>query len=174
MICFLWSLLTHRFLILCIRRQHQLRVHLQALGYPIHNDILYGGMVDGNNKAEMLKNTIQAMTKAAEHDRHYTPDDGRMTKQTIQDAKEFCLCCQGESGIKQSFNSAQLLVEGHQIDLHALAYRIHFQKKEKERKKAIEINESNQRLPVLEMHVKSPLWADSILHSDLCWLDKSI
>ena len=153
-----------------ISRQHQLRVHLQALGFPIHNDVLYGGKVDSDSKNVMKINAIQAIIDATKEDKCHLSKDQRVTEEIIQQAKEVSLCYKGVNGIEKAFNSAQLLVEGHAIDLHALAYRIKFEKKSK-KKKSTEKKKDERALAILELRVKPPSWVDASITSNLTWLD---
>lgn len=39
-------------------RTHQIRVHLQFLGYPILNDVIYGGRFVGNNIIDFMPNRL--------------------------------------------------------------------------------------------------------------------
>lgn len=95
-------------------RNHQLRVHLQWLGFPICGDVLYGGRVvadDACDKTSVLQCLEKALLKFA-----YNPDEAS--------ARAACPCC--IDGIEKSFTDAQLLQAGHAIRLHALRYTVTF------------------------------------------------
>jgi hypothetical protein len=156
-------------LLLLLSRQHQLRVHLQAIGFPIYNDVLYGGTVKSNEK--MLSKALQAMSTTKQNDISFQSKNETLTEEIIQEAKDFCLCCKGNSGIQKSFNSHQLLMEGHAIDLHALSYRIKFAPKRKQSKQSRESENVKDPLAVLDLSVNPPSWAKDIDLSGLKWLD---
>jgi hypothetical protein len=153
------------------RRQHQLRVHLQALGFPIHNDVIYGGEVDSSCKNKMKENSIQALNESVKNDRSCVSIEDKVTEEIIQQAKQFSLCRQGKKGIEQSFNSAHLLVEGHAIDLHALTYRIKFNKKRKKKGKLTEDMQNEKPLAIMEFSVRAPSWVDTSIITESSWLD---
>lgn len=150
-------------------RQHQLRVHLHAIGFSIHNDLLYGGEVEKPQQNQMKTSSIEAIEKSMQKDKCHLSLDDFVTEESIKQAKEVSLCCRGKDGIEQSFNDAQLLVKGHAIDLHALAYKIHFERKK--RKKSSKEGEK-ETLAVLDLFVKAPTWADIDVTAISCWLDK--
>lgn len=152
-----------------LSRQHQLRAHLQAIGFPIDNDVLYGGTVKSSEK--MLSEVLQAMSNANQNDRSFLSKSETLTEEIVQEAKDFCLCCKGNGGIHKSFNSHQLLMDGHDINLHALSYRIKFEPKRKQLKQSPEENDATNPLSVLELSVKPPSWAKDIDFSSLKWLD---
>ena len=110
-------------------RQHQLRVHLKFLGFPILNDALYGGVSDEFSE-DMEKDAVGALRSLAT-----THSDveilskkfGNISDNAASAAKEMCLICQGK--YLKKFNSSQLLAGGHCIDLHATTYTITFEKK---------------------------------------------
>ncbi len=148
-------------------RQHQLRVHLQALGFPIHNDVLYGGRVESNLKDDMKDKSIKALINAAKDDKSCLSIDEKVSTEMIRQAKDVSLCYKGKKGIEYSFNSAHLLIEGHSIDLHALAYKVKF---EKRRKKSTKCSKGEQLLATMKFSVPNPIWAQNIV-SDCLWLD---
>lgn len=111
-------------------RQHQLRVHLQFIGFPICNDTLYGGTQDAAIKDEKKEAALNALSNATVNDLSVDNEDTGITKEVICAAKETCLVCQGKA--EDAFSSSQLLVDGHSIDLHAFRYRINFGKKKQE------------------------------------------
>ena len=151
------------------RRQHQLRVHLEALGFPIHNDVLYGGKVDNNQQNEMKNQAIMSIIESRKYDKsHISINEDSITNEVIKEAKEVSLCYTGnEEDIQQAFNSAQLLMEGHAIDLHALSYRIRFYSKYKKK-----VRENSDEVPLtnLELNVNPPSWCTTT--RSFIWLDK--
>jgi 23S rRNA-/tRNA-specific pseudouridylate synthase len=103
-------------------RGHQLRVHLQAIGFPIHNDVVYGGEIDADKSIKQETISIQSMLHVSMssyiHDKSITTEEARA-------AVTMCRCCSDrEDGVKFSFQTAQLLGGGHMIDLHAYKYSI--------------------------------------------------
>ena len=118
----------------------------------------------------MKNKSIKALTEAAKNDKSYLSIDEKVTTEIIQQAKDVCLCCKGKKGIEESFNSAHLLLEGHSIDLHALAYRVRFDKKKK-RRKLVECSEKDQPLAIMTFSVPNPIWANDVIVSDSLWLD---
>ncbi len=149
-------------------RQHQLRVHLSAIGFPIHNDILYGGEVENSMQDEMKTNSIQAIENAQKEDKCNLALDDVVTETSIKQAKEVSLCLQGKEGIEKAFNKMQLLLEGHAIDLHALSYRIMFEKKGKKKK----IDQAKETVAVVELLVNEPIWTEVKIPAESRWLDK--
>ena len=110
-------------------RQHQLRVHLQGLGFPIQNDILYDGEITTKDDESRKLEVIEAMKESCKNDRSMENELSRITKETIRCAKDVCLVCNGEA--TTSFNGSQLLHRGHRINLHAFKYTIQFDSKQK-------------------------------------------
>eukprot|EP00956_Cyclotella_meneghiniana_P008079 scaffold10767_cov65-Cyclotella_meneghiniana.AAC.10 len=105
-------------------RGHQLRVHLQFIGHPIHNDVEYGGAID----SELVKKKEMQSVQAIIASRMATSlRDDSVSVEEAKAAISICKCCQdGEDGVKASFQSAQLLGQGHIIHLHAHKYSITF------------------------------------------------
>ena len=112
-------------------RSHQLRVHLQFLGFPIHNDLQYGGQPAENTHGQMKEEAINAMKRVSAFV-ECPINSSEMSKSLIQAVIDTCACC-GESNenlIENAFSSSQLLMDGeYAIDLHALKYRIKFKTK---------------------------------------------
>ena len=110
-------------------RGHQLRVHLQLIGFPIHNDVEYGGSSVDNESLKEQKEIISAksmldVSSSTSVCRH----EATVTSIEVESAIRLCKCCSaGLDGIRASFNSAQLLGGGHAIDLHSYKYCITFQ-----------------------------------------------
>lgn len=155
-------------------RQHQLRVHLCAIGFPIHNDILYGGEIDTSQQDKRKIQSIEAIQHASQRDKCHLSISDFIKEESITQAKEVSLCCKGKIGIEQSFNSAQLLVEGHAIDLHALAYRIKFHRKGKKNTKSQKNEMESNIIAELDLGVGAPSWAAGIdiTAKSFSWLDK--
>jgi predicted sulfurtransferase/23S rRNA-/tRNA-specific pseudouridylate synthase len=108
-------------------RNHQLRVHLQWLGFPITNDVQYGGnqcdiSITGVDESVILSAMLQVCDcKNPEMERRMES----LTDADVTAAKQACPCCRsGPEGIRQSFTPAQLLLEGHVVCLHAFRYRV--------------------------------------------------
>lgn len=110
-------------------RQHQLRVHLQGLGFPIQNDTLYNGEITTKREESRKLEVIEAMKDSCKNDRSMENELSGITKETIQCAKDVCLVCNGEAATY--FNDSQLLHQGHVINLHAFKYIIQFDGKQK-------------------------------------------
>jgi hypothetical protein len=94
-------------------RSHQLRVHLQLLGFPIHNDVLYGGT--------SLASTAAAI-EAMERTRVTSASAQAPAEATTSTVIANCALCR--DGPEASFSAAQLLGPGAAIDLHAVRYRL--------------------------------------------------
>ncbi len=84
-------------------RGHQLRVHLQHLGFPIVGDVLYGGKAVSTVP---LKQVLERMRMAVGVDAGDIP----------------CECC--STGFEAAFKRSQLLQEGSSICLHALEMKL--------------------------------------------------
>lgn len=110
-------------------RQHQLRVHLQGLGFPIQNDTLYNGEISTKGEGSKKLEVIEAMKDSCKNDRSMENKQSGITKETIQCAKDVCLVCNGEAATY--FNDSQLLHQGHVINLHAFKYILQFDGKQK-------------------------------------------
>lgn len=148
-------------------RSHQLRVHLQWLGYPIVYDVQYG--------ATCSKHRQQYVDLSS----RYNDDTGVKTKEPrvasitpeqVQAAKEVCVCCRD---VSSAYTPAQLLCGGHKICLHAYRYQIPLAPSKKKNKN------SKVESPVAELNlqVPPPQWAlncnSEILSSNtLGWLTK--
>ena len=159
------------FLYLPVRRGHQLRVHLQWLGFPILNDVQYGGKEDnsfGRHCKEFAVNTILDSKKL---EQCISLEEDKITKQEVSAAKAACLSCQGKSGIAQSFNSAQLLESGHAIDLHALRYQIRFERKNKPKKDTIIHAGECKQLGSIELSTPRPAWVKPYGDISIPWLE---
>ena len=140
-------------LIILNSRQHQLRVHLQFIGFPIQNDLLYGGDETDSVTGEKMKaNSIAALIESNQNV-ECAQKEG-ISEEIISSAKDVSLVCQGHP--EKLFNPSQLLVSGHQIDLHAMTYQIAFGKKKQ--KKSSE-NDGKEILATVECKIDPPAWA---------------
>ena len=146
-------------------RQHQLRVHLEFMGFPIHNDTLYGGTQNASIGEKMKMRAIEALNKSVAKDISAPNEDDGITTEMITAAKEVCLVCQGNAD--KSFSAAQLLVSGHRIDLHAMVYRITFEKKQKKQGPS----EERQILGTIECKIGVPDWAKSFQNEEAHFQD---
>ena len=144
-------------------RGHQLRVHLQLIGFPIHNDVEYGGAVDAEDMKANERLSAQSMSDIKTQMTDVLHEDSA-TAQEVASAMKQCRCCSGGiDGICASFNSAQLLGCGHAIDLHALKYCISLEQKESTKSNEVR----------MEFSTELPVWASSfegIEPSGLTWL----
>jgi len=159
-------------------RGHQLRVHLQWLGFPIHGDVQYGNTSKPRDK-DMRDKVIEAIYNSIQ-DEHYQPlvssleEEGGFDAGTISAAREVCRCCSGgRCGIIKSFSAAQLLEAGHAIDLHAWKYRIRFQGKDRKNGKMaggdIGSTDKIRNDPIADMMLETekPAWAKSCGFGDI-------
>lgn len=105
-------------------RGHQLRLHLQLLGCPIHNDVEYGGFMDQEKKKQQLEMSINAMLDMTTKNLHCLRQES-VSPEEAESAIKMCSCCSdGSDGVKLSFKDCQLLGAGQAIDLHAARYCI--------------------------------------------------
>lgn len=142
-------------------RGHQLRVHLQLVGFPIHNDVEYGGTQDNERSQEQEASSVQSMldvSKMSEYNR-----DEAVSLEEAKVVASMCRCCRdGEQGIKASFQPAQLLAGGHSIDLHAYKYSICLNKKL-----------MDEHDNVMEFTAALPTWAstfEGVSQGEIAWL----
>jgi RNA pseudouridylate synthase len=145
-------------------RSHQLRVHLQWLGFPIVGDVLYGGRdIDEASRSRRMASAIDALVLSATKNVQelkvgYIPDDDAAA------ARHACSLCQpGDkheaSGVTAFFTPAQLLESGHSIDLHASRYQI-----------GILASKKNHVVEVLDLQVDNPTWAKAVQSTSIPWL----
>jgi len=146
-------------------RNHQLRVHLQWLGFPIVGDIIYGGKgieYDTENETEL---TAADMTRYRSimpaSDQLRLPD---ISDEDVKAATEACPhCCCDRS--KDGFTPAQLLQGGHAIYLHALRYEVSVPPKKR--------STNSRVLSKLSFSVGLPSWADTVRSECIPWLTTS-
>jgi 23S rRNA-/tRNA-specific pseudouridylate synthase len=134
-------------------RNHQLRVHLQQIGFPIIGDTHYGGdpLVSDVNTTEYMHRVWKEHAK----DEKRLPE---LTQSDCEVAKEACSYCKnGVEGIADSFTPAQLLQGGHEIQLHALRYQINVPSKKENRSTDSEC----QPLAIIKLQVAPPPWAQT-------------
>ena len=108
-------------------RGHQLRLHLQLLGFPIHNDVEYGGRIDDEEKKRLQNMSIEAILSAASQEKNEQclRDDSVVSEEEAASAIKVCTCCSdGREGVQSSYKEFQLLGAGQAIDLHAVKYCI--------------------------------------------------
>jgi predicted sulfurtransferase/23S rRNA-/tRNA-specific pseudouridylate synthase len=160
-------------------RNHQLRVHLHALGYPIINDIQYCGRQVHDESGQIHEQSaVDVMLQA----RDSTTSSGELRVSSLSDddvkaAKRACQCCRydGNQGIISSFTQAQLLMEGHTICLHAFRYRIRIAQP-KMAPKQMNRNATAETSPLTEFDFKVsfPIWVDeSRISHNISWFDSN-
>ena len=145
-------------------RGHQLRVHLQFIGHPIHNDVEYGGIIDTEFAKEQKEQSVQAMLDATNmssllQDESVSIDEAKAAVETCK------CCCGGDRGISASFHTAQLLGGGHMIDLHAYKYSICFKQKR--------TKDSCDQSTKIEFSASLPSWVSDFtgtLSEEIGWL----
>jgi 23S rRNA-/tRNA-specific pseudouridylate synthase len=140
-------------------RSHQLRVHLQWLGFPIVDDIQYGGKRGEGSSlmhgVERVVNSIQDLHGEGNADK--APAD--LSDDDVRAAKAICPCCRD---VSSSFTPSQLLQGGHEICLHAYRYQVPFLSKAK--KSAVE------PITTLDLQVSLPIWAKDTDCDHMQWL----
>jgi predicted sulfurtransferase/23S rRNA-/tRNA-specific pseudouridylate synthase len=144
-------------------RNHQLRVHLQWMGFPIVNDIQYQGKVEPSlsNQSDVGLNQMIASMSCDGTEKKLSS----LSERDVLAAKQACECCSGgREGIRNSFSSAQLLEEGHSIFLHAQSYRVTIRPKKRRRDK-IEANS----LATVDFEVDPPDWVDPGIVDGISW-----
>jgi predicted sulfurtransferase/23S rRNA-/tRNA-specific pseudouridylate synthase len=145
-------------------RNHQLRLHLKLLGFPIVGDIQYGGEKypsDIDLRSISLELMKQAVTANNDHSSCLN-----LPLSDVIAAKQACSSCSGgETGIACSFTSSQLLAGGHSICLHALRYQIQFPPKKQKAKTA-----DNDTIAIATYQVSLPSWATSVGEREIPWL----
>jgi len=137
-------------------RSHQLRVHLQWLGFPIVGDIQYGAISEKKSGVP-LDHILGRMSKAENAYGHSNRTE------VSEKAKVACTSCKGREGILKSFTEAQLLQKGHSIHLHSLRYRLLVHPKRSP------ANSTLAPLATIDFDVSKPTWANHIDNRELGW-----
>ena len=165
-------------------RGHQLRVHLQHIGFPIIGDVQYGGSdVTGGNTGSLKDAAERAIVEASRASSpSATSTNTAIRPDQAKAAKEICRCCNGgKEGVALSFNSTQLLGGGHAIDLHAFRYQVTFECKASKKKRQKLENDvtnttstgqestSSATLATLEFSTQLPEWARGAT-DEIAWL----
>ena len=149
-------------------RSHQIRVHLSWLGFPIQNDVQYGGVLSSNDQLvnqNGIKSVIEANSIRSQANENL--DDVALTLQKA--AIETCACCGAKSEkeaierVKEAFSSSQVLEEGrYAIDLHAAKYRLNLSHQAPGRSQKKEDNK------FIDLYTgQLPSWAPNISIKDL-------
>ena len=143
-------------------RGHQLRVHLQWLGFPIDGDLSYGGSpVNSDCTGTAIQRMLEVIHKEESPDLFLDS----ISREDAIAARMVCRCCQdGEVGIVSSFTPAQLLYGGA-ICLHSLRYQIPISRRKRKHIKA-----DKEPLAVLSMEVGLPNWALPYRNFGISWL----
>lgn len=128
-------------------RNHQLRVHLQALGHAIVGDLQYGSKEAF--AIVPLEHVLSAMSNAQTTDHDHGMDDAIDLKDS-EAAKSVCAACRD---VTSAFTPAQLLQGGHAIQLHAWKYKIAIMDKKSTDPKVLQ---------ELELSVDLPQWAAAL------------
>ena len=172
---------SHTTLIACYPitgRSHQIRVHLQWIGFPILDDVQYGGGHVNDTNEEWNQIVKQSMissknvndAKDVKDIKDSIKEKNYLEDEYIEKAHQICpICKYGEKGIESSFTSAQLLQQGHSIHLHAFQYILFFYSK---KRKLVE--DEKQIISKLEFMTHLPLWAEQIHSNHLMNVAKSL
>jgi predicted sulfurtransferase/23S rRNA-/tRNA-specific pseudouridylate synthase len=129
-------------------RNHQLRLHLSWIGYPILNDTQYGGETALTATTDKSAAAISSMLKAGS------------TGEVSSEAMLGCAVCKDDGdGIQKSFTAAQLLKEGYAIMLHAFRYEVGFFGRK-----------GLDQIGSVELSVGLPSWVNPQMAEKLTWL----
>lgn len=140
-------------------RSHQLRVHLQWLGFSICDDIQYGGKQGEGSTfiggVHDVINRIEHMTRDGAAPR--APTD--LSEDDVRAARDICPCCRD---MASAFTASQLLQGGHQICLHAFRYQVPFFPKARK----------TREFPIatMDLQVSLPIWAKDANCDKIQWL----
>mmetsp|Transcript_36219 Transcript_36219/g.87682 ORF Transcript_36219/g.87682 Transcript_36219/m.87682 type:complete len:971 (-) Transcript_36219:789-3701(-) len=163
-------------------RSHQLRVHLQWLGFPIMDDIQYNGKRlllddDESNTTEGYDRVVEAMQellKEQEEQEEQPPKENLLlqraaeglTLEQVQAAVEISSCARD---VASAFTPSQLLQGGHSICLHAYRYQIPFFGKGK-KKKGDNEGDNDPTIAKLDLQVPLPTWGTNVDSAKIEWL----
>ena len=150
-------------------------MHLQLIGFPIHNDVEYGGAANAEGTKGRENLSAQSMLEVTATTSEFRHEES-VTAQEVTSAIQLCRCCSGGlDGINACFNSAQLLGCGHAIDLHAYKYRISFeQNRPTIRKNVTPLCVGGEETTTMEFSTELPPWASSFVGvalSRFSWLN---
>jgi 23S rRNA-/tRNA-specific pseudouridylate synthase len=145
-------------------RNHQLRVHLQLLGFPIVGDAQYAGrstMDEESNRVSRAALDLMNLSLQLEG------ADGRvrlpsLLEEDVRAARSACPAC-SDGDATSSFTPAQLLREGHAIRLHALRYQVSFLGKKASNQQAGSSDATLPPLAICDFRVDPPAWAKALL-----------
>ena len=145
-------------------RGHQLRVHLQWLGFPIDGDVSYGGR---RWDSDCFDTAVQLMVEVISNEEPFDRTVDSISRDVVTAARSACLCCKNAAeGVVSSFTQAQLL-NGSGICLHALRYEIPFPKRKRKASEG-----SCESVTVLNMEVGLPKWALEYGNIKIDWLQE--
>jgi predicted sulfurtransferase/23S rRNA-/tRNA-specific pseudouridylate synthase len=132
-------------------RNHQLRVHLQALGHAIVGDLQYGSSKPFSSVP--LERVLSAMSRTHEfHPEQDKSADDVIDFKEAEAAKSVCAACRD---MQSAFTPAQLLQGGHAIQLHAWKYKIAILEKKSS-------SDQPNVLQDLDLSVDLPVWAATL------------
>ena len=158
---------SHTSLITCYPmtgRGHQLRVHLQLIGFPIVDDLQYGGSLVTKS---LMNRAIEQICQTISSGNEMMISSHLLSAAEAASAKSICRCCsQGEQGVVESFSESQLLDSGHSISLHAVKYELSIPRKHLKKNSVEEFVDVSKVL----FTVEAPVWATGMDRSKLCWL----
>jgi len=184
-------------------RGHQLRVHLQWLGFPICNDEIYGGRSHHTRPRSPVEKSISTILESTFTEKIVTyrvpytlscydgceklqeyPKTREISEDEVAATKKACLCCKGNSGILKHFSESQLLLSGHEIDLCAVKYCINFDKQIKTKKFSYNANVTSGLIQSLEasedisraieIEIEIPPWAKTFGNISLIPINTSL
>ena len=139
-------------------RSHQLRVHLQWLGFPIVDDLQYDGKMNPsiNLSAGVDEVTSRLQTQTKKAGETPTLHLSCISEEYVKAAADICACC--ADGPTAAFTPAHLLQGGHQICLHAYRYCIPFFSRGKSNKHS-QGSDERVLLDKVDLKVEPPTWA---------------
>ena len=145
-------------------RSHQLRVHLQWLGYSIVNDTLYGGRRSTDSTLPLtrgLERVVQSIKEQKVQGSSLRHVARGLSDDDVKAASNVCFCCRD---VASAFTPSQLLQGGHGICLHAFRYQVPFVSKTS--------NNKTNPLSTLDFQVSYPIWAKKDSCETIQWLKR--